>query len=254
MNLTGIILTYNEEANLRRSLEKLTWIPQIVILDSFSTDQTEEIAKSFPNVSFFQREFDNHTDQWNFALTKTDITTDWILSLDADYQIPKDLSEEIQKCISENSRYDAFWMHFTYAINGREIKSGIYPPVRALFRREKGRYEDDGHTQKLAIKGDTGTLINKAIHDDRKSMKRWLTSQWNYAELEAAKLLRTKRENLSKQDKIRIKRKFTPLLVFFYCIFIRRGWKDGSAGFQYAYQRMIAEILLQYSLIQLRQK
>ncbi len=254
MNITGLILTYNEEANLSRTLAKLTWLPRVVIVDSGSDDGTKEIAKGFANISWYEREFDNHTNQWNYGLQDTEINTEWVLALDADYQISEELASEIQQVISQNPSENAFWMKFDYAIDGVTLKSGIYPPVRALYRKNFAKYTDDGHTQKLQITGETGDLKQKAIHDDRKSMKRWLTSQWNYASLEAGKLLASSKSTLSRQDKIRIRSKITPIIVFFYCILIRSGWKDGLKGWQYAWQRMIAEVLLQYRLSQERSK
>ena len=81
--ITPLILTYNEDPNINRTLKKLTWAKRIIIIDSFSDDATLEILGQYPQVELFQRKFDTHGAQWNFGLGK--ITTDWVLSLDADY-------------------------------------------------------------------------------------------------------------------------------------------------------------------------
>ncbi len=248
-NLTALILTWNEVPNIDRTLSRLTWVGRIVVVDSFSSDRTPEIASSYPNTEVYQREFDDHTSQWNYGLQQTGMDTEWVLSLDADYYLPEDVSKEITRKIEEAGA-DGYRLHFRYAINGKPIRSGIYPPVIALFRREKGIYEQDGHTQKLKLSGTVADLQHRALHDDRKPMKRWLTSQYNYASLEAEKLLGSEQASLSRQDKLRLKRKWTPFLVWIYCIFGRSGWRDGAAGAQYAFQRMIAEALLQYCLIE----
>ena len=84
-SLTAIVLTWNEEENIRRCLEALEWVPRILVVDSFSSDQTPQIAKSFPNVELTQREFDSFAGQCNHALQL--VATEWILSLDADYVV-----------------------------------------------------------------------------------------------------------------------------------------------------------------------
>ncbi len=249
-NVTALILTRNEEPNIGRTLGQLSWIVRIVVVDSFSSDRTVEIAENFPNTEVVQREFDNHTNQWNFGLMETGIDTEWVLSLDADYFLPEEVGGEISRILQGGSHTDGYRLHFHYAIEGKPIRSGIYPPVIALFRKSKGRYEQDGHTQKLKLNGKIEDLKHRALHDDRKSMKRWLQSQYHYALLEAEKLSKTERTDLTQPDKLRLKRKWAPLLVWIYCIFWRSGWRDGPAGWKYAFQRMIAETLLQYCLIE----
>src|SRR5436853_2457479 len=81
-SITPLILTYNEAANIGRTLEQLRWARDIVVVDSFSDDETVEIAGSFPHVRVFQRKFDNHGAQWNFGLSETGIATEWVLALD----------------------------------------------------------------------------------------------------------------------------------------------------------------------------
>ena len=76
--VTPVLLTFNEEINLQRTLEKLSWANDIVIVDSMSTDDTPRIARNHPKVRFFQRAFDNHSAQWNYAAQETSIRTEWI--------------------------------------------------------------------------------------------------------------------------------------------------------------------------------
>jgi len=81
--ITPLILTYNEAPNIDRALERLTWANRIVVIDSFSDDETLDILANYPQVEVYQRRFDTHALQWNYGLEK--INTKWILSLDADY-------------------------------------------------------------------------------------------------------------------------------------------------------------------------
>ena len=81
---TPVILTYNEQSNLQFTLRSLVWADRVVVLDSGSTDGTEEIARSFSNVAWFARRFDNHRSQWHYAIHETAIDTEYVIALDAD--------------------------------------------------------------------------------------------------------------------------------------------------------------------------
>jgi len=250
MNLTAILLTFNEELNIARTLSALSKLECVLVIDSFSSDKTVEIAKEFPNVTVHKRVFDEHTNQWEFA--RSLVKTDWTLALDADYQVSENALKEILELISSNPTENGFYSDFLYAIDGKVIKSGIYPPVCVLYKTASCEYQKDGHTQRLFVPGKTGKLKNKLIHDDRKSFSHWIQSQVKYARLEAEKLIEIHKEDLSKNDKIRLNYKLTPILVFFYCIFAKGGIKEGKAGWKYAYQRLLAEIILQYFLLDLK--
>lgn len=246
VEVTAIILTNNEEANIQRTLKCLDFCQQIIVVDSFSSDKTIDIIYSFPNTSIVQREFDNHTNQWEFA--RNQVKTEWVLALDADYQISPLQVNEIEEIIKSKTSINGFYSNVEYAIDGKVIKSGIYPPVCILYRRRYGVYKQDGHTQRLKVNGQTLFLKNPLIHDDRKDFKRWLGSQVNYAKLEVKKLT-SPHLKLSDKDKLRLRFKITPILVFFYCILVQQGWRDGIEGWKYAFQRLIAEIFLQYYLL-----
>ena len=91
--ITPLVLTYNEAPNIRRTLEKLRWAREIIVVDSFSTDETLDRLKAFPQVRVVQRKFDTFAGQCNFGLDQ--IQTPWVLSLDADYVLSEELIEEI---------------------------------------------------------------------------------------------------------------------------------------------------------------
>src|SRR5713226_4025001 len=85
--ITPVVLTFNEESNLRRNLDSLRWAERVVILDSGSTDQTEGIARGYSNVSWHTRPFGSFRAQWEHAIHRTDITTECVLALDADMEV-----------------------------------------------------------------------------------------------------------------------------------------------------------------------
>ncbi|HSS19390.1 MAG TPA: glycosyltransferase family 2 protein [Pyrinomonadaceae bacterium] len=246
--ITPLILTYNEAPNIRRTLEKLTWARDIVVVDSFSDDETCEIVREFPQVRMVQREFDNFAAQCNFGLTETGIATDWVLNLDADYVLTAELVDELAG-IRPAVDTAGFRAHFTYCIFGRRLRSGIYPPVTVLFRRAGAVFKADGHAHRVVVNGPVKNLRAAILHDDRKSLSHWFGAQSRYTKLEAVKLLSSNPETLGWTDRIRRWRVVAPVAMVFYCLFIRGGLIDGWAGFYYAFQRSLAELMLSLYLI-----
>jgi len=169
--ITPLILTYNEAPNIARSLGALSWASDIVVVDSFSDDNTVELAKLFPNVRVFQRTFDCHRNQWEFGLKDTGISTPWVLALDADYILSDELVAEL-KDLRPKAETAGYRASFVYCIKGRRLRSGIYPQVTILYRREAATYVQDGHTQRVALDGAIEDLRAPVFHDDRKSLKR----------------------------------------------------------------------------------
>src|SRR5438034_10982887 len=144
ISLTALVLTYNEQENIRRNLEALLWVPKVIVVDSFSNDRTLEIARSFPNVQVVQRVFDTHANQWNAGLDRID--TEWALTLDADYVLTAELQEEI-KNLGQACDITLCSGEFEYCMFGRPLRGSVYPPRVVLFRTKRARYVDDGHTQ-----------------------------------------------------------------------------------------------------------
>src|ERR1700752_4210154 len=155
--ITQLILTYKEAPNIARALGGLNWAKEIVVVDSFSDDATIQIATTFANVRVVKRAFDNHRNQWEFGLKETGISTPWVLALDADYVVTEESIVEL-KALQPNSGTAGYRASFIYCINGKRLRSGIYPPVTVLYRRDRATYVQDGHTQRVAIEGGIGAL------------------------------------------------------------------------------------------------
>src|SRR5215204_5026927 len=249
--ITPLILTYNEAPNIARALRGLDWARDVVVVDSFSSDSTLKIAASFPNVRVVQRVFDCHRNQWEFGLKETGISTPWVLALDADYGVSTDLVAELNT-LTPDPQTAGYRANFVYCIKGRELRSGIYPPVTVLYRREAASYVQDGHTQRVALEGSIESLEAPMRHDDRKSFKRWLASQARYTELEAQKLRVANPAELGLADRMRRWRFVVPPVMLVYCLIVRGGILDGWAGFYYAFQRAMAEAMLSHRLSGLR--
>ncbi len=246
MEITPLILTYNEEPNIARALERLTWAKEIVLVDSCSTDGTCAIASRFKNVRLLERRFDDHTSQWNYGLDQ--ISTEWVLSLDADYVLEPGFEDELA-ALSPSPTISAYATLFRYCINGKPLRGTLYPPRHVLFRRASCRYEQDGHTQLLKVNGSTGQLRSRILHDDRKPLSHWLQAQDRYAKLEAQKLLVSEGQ-LSIQDRIRCCAVVAPFLVFFYTLLAKGLIFDGWPGWFYVFQRVLAELMLSLRLLE----
>jgi glycosyltransferase involved in cell wall biosynthesis len=244
-SVTPLLLTYNEEANLERTLGQLTWAERIVVVDSYSTDATLDILEQVPRAEVFQREFDAHTPQWNYGLSR--VETEWVLSLDADYVLSDRLIEEMDS-IEPVSSINGYRAEFTYRVFGVPLRGSLYPPRRVLFRNETARYVQDGHTQRLDLEGETAQLGGTIYHDDRKPLGRWLRSQRSYTEAELKKYRETPWSDLSWPDRLR-RTKWAPLAMFAYCLLGKGLLLDGPAGWYYTFQRTYAELLLALALM-----
>ena len=244
--ITPLILTYNEAPNIERTLQHLTWAKTIVIIDSFSTDNTLEIVKSYPQVRVLERKFDTHATQWNYGLGQ--VNSEWVISLDADYIVTDELLAEI-KILQADTKINGYFAKFRYCVFGKALRGTILPPREILFRKEKAIYIDDGHTQLVQVDGKSKMLSSYIHHDDRKPLNRWLWAQDRYMIIEVHKIVHTSSDELSLGDKIRKQKIFAPLFVLVYCLILKGGILDGWHGWYYAFQRMLAETLLSIRLI-----
>lgn len=245
--ITLLILTYNEETNIARTLQQLTWAKTIVVIDSYSTDETLEILDSYSQVQIFQRKFDSFAAQCNYGLTK--ISSPWVLSIDADYVLTDELIHEIQ-ALSGDSGVDSYSIRFKYCVFGKPLRGTLLPPRKVLYKKEKAIYQDDGHAHRVCVEGTSAMLSAYIHHDDRKSLSRWLWAQDRYMVTEAEKLLATPIHELSWGDRIRKQKIFAPFIILFYCLILKGGVLDGWEGWYYAFQRVLAEMLLATRLIE----
>lgn len=254
MNLdrvTPLILTYNEEANLERTLAALAWAREIVVVDSGSTDRTLEILGRHANVRVVTRSFDTHAGQWQFALRETGVRTPWVLALDADYVLSDAVVAELG-ALEPPAGVAGYRANFTYVVDGRALWGSLYPPTVVLYRPERARYVQDGHAQRVQVDGAIGDLAGRILHDDRKPFERWLEAQRRYMRLEAAKIGSGGFGEHSWPDRLRKLVVVAPAMVLAYCLFAKGCALQGRAGWKYALQRTRAELMLSYALLRPR--
>jgi len=247
-HLTPVLLTYNEMENIGRTLSRLAWAKDIVVVDSGSTDETLAILARFSQVRVFNRAFDSHGSQWHYAVHQTAIRTPWILRLDADYQVTDDLLQELRQ-LDSNAPVDAYRIAFDYAIFSRKLISSLYPPNAILLRRGRFSVRDNGHTEVWTVDGPVRNLEARVIHDDWKLTEQWLTAQGRYMRRELQKL---RLEGAGLSSWLRQRPPLMPIAIFLHCLFVKGLFLSGRAGLFYALQRLVAESTL--SLMVLEEK
>ncbi|MEH2385317.1 MAG: glycosyltransferase family 2 protein [Nostoc sp.] len=245
--ITPLILTYNEAPNIERILQRLAWAKKIIVIDSYSTDETLGILYSYPQIEVFQKKFDSFASQCNYGLGK--ISSEWVLSLDSDYVLTYELIDEINALQAETD-INSYSVRFKYCVFGKPLRGTLLPPRKVLYKREKAIYQDDGHAHRVVVEGNSIILYSYIHHDDRKPLNRWLWAQDRYMVIETQKLLKASDSELSLVDRIRKQKILAPIIILVYCLVIKGGILDGWHGFYYAFQRVLAEILLSIHLIE----
>ena len=246
--ITPVVLTFNEEANVRRNLDSLRWAQRVVIIDSGSTDQTEAIARSYGNVTWHTRPFDSFRAQWEHAIHQTDIATEYVLALDADMEVSAKLLEEIAAPFLEGN-YLGGLMPIDYRYYGRSLAGSICPPQIRIVRRGAVTVTQLNHGHKFQIAGPVYRFRNRLIHDDRKSLERWVESQLGYQKENEAELRNGHRGRV--RDYARRMGLMPPIIGVL--AYLRAGGPfKGAAAARYAYERMTTESILAVRLMDAR--
>jgi hypothetical protein len=246
--VTPLVLTYNEEPNIRRTLASLGWAKRVVVLDSLSTDATEAIARSFPNVDWRVRPFDSHRAQWEHGIHHMGITTEFVLALDADMTVPAAFVEEMESSFT-NGGYAGGITPFEFRILGRPLAGSIYPAQIRVFKPGDVEVSQHGHTQEFSLRAPLYRFKTPLVHDDRKPLERWVSSQLSYSTLEARRI--SARRAYRWRDRVRALGLMP--LVAGALAYVRAGgpWR-GPAALRYAYERAAYECLLAIRLMSSR--
>lgn len=194
LDISVIILTYNEELHIKRCLDNVSpFAKEIVIIDSFSTDRTLEIARGYPNVQIIQNKWENnHAKQFNWGLDHCKISSEWILRLDADeYLLPELIDELSAKLPIIPNTINGLVIKRRHIFLGKWMKHGTYPvKLLRIFRNGKGRCESrlmDEHIQ--LNNGGIAELENDFCDHNLNNISWFCHKHINYAIREAAELL-----------------------------------------------------------------
>lgn len=251
MNISVLVLTLNEAANLPSCLAALSWSDDVVVLDSFSSDQTTEIARSL-GARVIQRKFDSFAGQRNFGLDMVEFKNEWILHVDADEVVTPTLRRELLDVIALG-RFDAYRVPSKTMFFGRWLRfSGMYPTYQVrLGRKGRFRFRQVGHGQREDIPPERiGTLREPYLHYSfSKGLAEWFEKHNRYSTDEAREAVRqlneadgidwggllsvdpTRRRRAAKQLSVRLA--FRPTLRFLYMYLFRLGFLDGRPGLIY---------------------
>ncbi|WP_348798905.1 glycosyltransferase family 2 protein [Flavobacterium adhaerens] len=225
IKISVLIITLNEEKHLKSLLSNLDFADEIIIVDSYSTDETETIAKSFSKVTFIQHEFENFSAQRNFAISQA--KNDWILFLDADEVLTPELKQEILETFQNNPIYSAYYFERTFMFQDKILKySGNQTDkIFRLFNKNLARYDEKRLVhEKLIVNGKIGSLKNKLIHHSYASYQDYKDKIIFYGKFKA-------QEKFAKKTKpFYLLQILHPIYNFIYNYIIRLGILDGKKG------------------------
>jgi glycosyltransferase involved in cell wall biosynthesis len=224
--ISAVISAFNEEKNIKRCLESLSFADEIIVVNNSSSDKTAEIAKKYTSKVFTQKNNPAEIDlQKNFGFAKA--TNEWILSIDADEEVSKELAEEIKAVIKKKNEIDGYWIPRQNIIFGKFIQhTGWYPdPQLRLFKKGKGKYVKAHVHEALKLDGESAYLKEFIIHHHYETIAQFIRRTVDiYAPNEAQDYL-DKGYQFSYFDAVRF-----PLNEFISRFFARKGYKDGFHG------------------------
>lgn len=189
-----VILTKNEEDNILDCLETLKSFDEVIIVDDYSTDRTEEVIKriNLPFLKYYKRHLDgDFSAQRNFALTKA--KNDWVLFIDADERMSQELGNNI-KAFSETDK-KGFYIQRRDVMWGRELRHGETGDIKflRLANRNKGKWEGKVH-EVWKVNGATGFLNGHIMHYPHPTIKEFLSEISYYSTLRANELFEKKQK------------------------------------------------------------
>lgn len=226
VKISGVVITYNEEKNIARCMESLLPIcEEIVVVDSFSTDDTKQICLKYEKVKFVENPFEGHIEQKNFALTQA--FNEVVLSLDADEAVSEELAKSILE-VKENWKDSAYKFNRFTNYCGQWIKhSGWYPDTKVrLWEKSKGNWGGLNPHDSVELNGDLKAVHLKGnlLHYSYYTLSEHVERSMKYAKISAYALhKRNKKSSISQLI-------FNPIYRFIQDYILRLGFLDGFYG------------------------
>ncbi len=221
--ISALLITYNEYANLEKVLPKLKFADEIIIVDSFSNDNSKELVTKFDNIKYIEHKFEDFSSQRNFALSLA--KNEWVLFLDADEGLPNDLIQEIKEVTTNSISNDAYFVFRKYHFMNKHLRYSGWQSdkVIRLLKKSKSHYEGYVHEQ-LKVEGEIGTLKTRIEHFTYKNLDQYIYKLHHYADLKALEL------NNEGLEPTFFHYLFKPVYRFVHGYFIRLGFLDGYEG------------------------
>jgi len=249
--ITVVVPVKNEESNISACLRRLRRFAEVIVVDSNSTDETVRIAEKF-GVEVVQFSWNGkYPKKRNWLLMNRALSQEWVLFLDADELVNDEFCDAALAAI-QNSKYDGYWLSYTNTFLGKKLKYGLEQKKLALFRATKGRYEriDEQSWSSLdmevhehpVIEGVIGEIGTPIDHQDYKGLYSFFGRHLEYARWEAHRHILLERDektwhHFTTRQKFKYRhltKWWYPPFYFFHSYFLKRGFLDGYAGFQYA--------------------
>lgn len=227
--ISALGIVFNEEHNIRLYLDNMAFADEIVVVDSFSTDDTPRIIKEeYPHVKFYQRAFDDFSSQRNYTIDLA--TNDWVIFFDADERVTQKGIDEIVSTVNSNPTDVAFWFKRIFYYKGKPMVNNSFNKDMAirLFRKSKARYSKKLVHETLSINGKTGYLKESIHHFSFKSKDEFLTKRLQYSKLKAKELYQKGVKTNLYHLTVR------PAFRFFKYYFLGLGFLNGSRGLEIA--------------------
>lgn len=221
--VTAIIPTFNEEINIEKAIKSVLWADEILIVDSFSTDKTVEIARKYTD-KILIHDYINSATQKNWAIPQA--THPWIFLLDADERATVELEKEIKSILEKGTRMSAFWVRRKNYFMGKRLRFSGWQndSVIRLFKREDCRYQDLKVHSEIETTGKIGKLQNKLVHNTYKNLGKTLVKLNRYSTWAAY-------DRADKIPRVTFYHIFIkPFWRFFKHYFIQLGILDGKRG------------------------
>jgi len=230
--ISACMITFNNARTVEKALRSVAdWASEIIVVDSFSTDDTYEIVKRYAS-SYEQRAWPGFRDQYNYCISRAD--NDWVVFLDADEEISPELAREIkQRIVHDRGRYDGYIAHRRNYYLGRWIMHGGWVPdseIR-LFRKSRGSFEGALHAN-VKVKGEVGELRNYYYHYNYQDIADQIDTINRYSETAARDMLEEGRR-FSWIDLL-----LRPPIRFLKEYFFKKGFLDGFPGLVIAVSTM----------------
>ncbi|MCK5637997.1 MAG: glycosyltransferase family 2 protein [Flavobacteriaceae bacterium] len=221
--ITAIIPSLNEELFIEDAIKSVDFADEIIVIDSFSTDNTIELVKKH-NVKILQREFDDFSSQKNYAIEKAKYN--WIYILDADERVSDKLKNEILSALVHTHNKVGFCIYRSFYYHDKKLKYSGYQrdKVVRLFRKDKCRYDGALVHERIKCNGEIEKMKNKIDHYSYKSYDHFKKKLEHYAFLKAQSLYQKKRSVNFFHLYIK------PPVRFFIDYFIKLGILDGKPG------------------------
>ena len=234
--LSVVVITKNEQNNIDECLGSVHgWVDEIVVVDDESTDQTVTLAQKYADKVFFRR-MDNEGKHRNWAYAQE--KNDWVLSLDADEMVSRELKEEISNTLA-NTKFHAFSIPLRNYIGSYWVRhSGWYPAGKLrLFMKARFKYEEVEVHPRVYLDGDTGHLTKDIVHKGYPDFEHFLASLNRQTTLEARKWIQTGRRMSLGQAIWRTLDRFPRSFIG------KQGYKDGFIGFMIGFFASLYQVM-----------